>query len=161
MVGAPGAATLHPLGVVLALGAAVAYGLFVPLIGRLQEGVAPVVAAVHIVLGAGLIFLVAALATGGLTVSLPARAWAAIAALALFPTALAFVTFLRGLATLGPVRTAIVSTVEPFFTALLGLLALGQPLGAGTLLGGAAIAVAVVLLHLPQRNAANPALDSP
>ena len=45
-------------------------------------------------------------------------------------------------------RTAIVSTVEPFFTALLGAWVLSQPLTRGTLVGGAMIAAAVVLLQL-------------
>jgi drug/metabolite transporter (DMT)-like permease len=58
----------------------------------------------------------------------------------------AFVLFLRGLAAIGPVRTAIVSTVEPFCAALLGAVVLGQPLSPGTLAGGGLIATAVVLL---------------
>jgi drug/metabolite transporter (DMT)-like permease len=68
-------------------------------------------------------------------------------------TALAFIAFLRGLGVLGPVRTAIVSTVEPFFTALLGAAVLGQPLTPPMLAGGALIAAAVVLLQLPPRGA--------
>ena len=52
-----------------------------------------------------------------------------------------------GLVRLGPVRTAIVSTVEPFLTALLGVVVLSQPLTGPTLLGGALIVAAVVLLQ--------------
>jgi ABC-type sugar transport system substrate-binding protein len=62
-------------------------------------------------------------------------------------TAIAFLLFLRGLAVLGSVRTAIVSTIEPFFTTLLGALVLSQPLPPSSLLGGALIALAVVLLQ--------------
>jgi drug/metabolite transporter (DMT)-like permease len=64
---------------------------------------------------------------------------------------LAFLAFLRGLATIGPVRTAIVSTVEPFWAALLGSVVLGQQLGVRTLGGGLLIATAVVLLQLGPR----------
>ena len=60
--------------------------------------------------------------------------------------------FLRGLKALGPVRTAIISTIEPFCTALLGASVLGQPLTKDTLLGGAFIAGAVVLLQLKNEN---------
>jgi drug/metabolite transporter (DMT)-like permease len=62
-------------------------------------------------------------------------------------TVLPSVFFLMGLIRLGPVRTAIVSTVEPFLTALLGVVVLGQALTLSTLAGGALIIAAVVLLQ--------------
>ena len=48
---------------------------------------------------------------------------------------------------MGPVRVAIVSTVEPFLTALLAVIVLGQPLAWPTMLGGALIIGAVVVLQ--------------
>jgi drug/metabolite transporter (DMT)-like permease len=69
---------------------------------------------------------------------------------------LAFIAFLRGLAVIGPVRTAIMSTIEPFWTALLGGLVLRQALGPRTLLGGVCIAAAVVLLQLGHGREAAP-----
>ena len=73
----------------------------------------------------------------------------AIGWLALIPTVLAMQLFLRGLETLGPVRTAIISTAEPFSAAILAALLLDQPLTLSTLAGGACIAVAVLLLQRP------------
>ena len=61
----------------------------------------------------------------------------------------AFLGFLAGLAQLGAVRTAITSTVEPFWTTMVGVVWLGQPLSVGTLIGGAAIMGAVLLLQRP------------
>jgi drug/metabolite transporter (DMT)-like permease len=84
-------------------------------------------------------------------VAVPPAAWWAIGALALPCTVLAFLLFMRGIDRLGPVRTAIVSTVEPLFTAVLGAVALGQALRAPTLVGGALIAGAVALLQLRPR----------
>jgi drug/metabolite transporter (DMT)-like permease len=80
----------------------------------------------------------------------------AIGTMAVLSTVLAFIAFLRGLAVIGPVRTAIVSTIEPFWTALLGGLVLSQALGPRTLLGGVCIAAAVVLLQLGHGRAATP-----
>jgi drug/metabolite transporter (DMT)-like permease len=71
--------------------------------------------------------------------------------LAVVCTVLAFLAFLRGLSELGPVRTAIVSTVEPFWAALLASMVLGQVPGVRTFIGGALIAVAVVALQLSHR----------
>jgi drug/metabolite transporter (DMT)-like permease len=166
MVGAPSAAALHPAGVVLALGAALMYGLYVPFIGKLGGDIPSRVVAALVAFGGGMAFvfvgIVAALMPGAgrpelaLTVFLASEAWVAIAALAVVSTALAFIAFLSGLAVLGPVRTAIVSTIEPFWAAMLGALVLHQPLPAPTLAGGAAIALAVLLLQLPSADRALP-----
>lgn len=149
MVGTPWSDTTRvPLvGVLLSLSAAACYGLYIPAIGRMQQGVAPPVMSAYVSFGAGIVHTINGLATGSLTVQLAPAAWASIAGFAIIGTAVAFLLFLRGLAVLGPVRTAIVSTIEPFFTALLGALVLTQPLPPTALAGGALIAVAVILLQ--------------
>jgi drug/metabolite transporter (DMT)-like permease len=68
-------------------------------------------------------------------------------------SAMAFLCFLEGLRILGAVRTAITSTVEPFWTTLLGVLLLGQLAGVGTFIGGVGIIIAVILLQVPNRAA--------
>jgi drug/metabolite transporter (DMT)-like permease len=76
-----------------------------------------------------------------------AMAWGLAATLAVYSTVVSFLTFLRGLEVLGPVRAAILSTTEPLFTAVLALLVLKQPLGLPTLLGGACIVAAILILE--------------
>ena len=147
MVGSPWERALDPRGVALALAGALVYALYIPLLQRLQAGVGAVPASTVLVAATGVIFAVAGLLTGTLSVQLAPAAWLWIAALAVVCTAIAFIIFLRGLAVLGPVRTAIVSTVEPFWTALLAIPALGQPLRPATVAGGALIAAAVLLLQ--------------
>ena len=71
--------------------------------------------------------------------------------LALVSTTAAFILFLKGLAALGPLRSAIISTVEPFFTAVLAAAVLSQPLKASTFAGGAMVATAVILLAVTRR----------
>lgn len=158
MVGSPWSGDLDPVGVALALGSALIYALYIPLLGWLSRGHPPEVASAHIALGVGVILGVAGLATGQLTAQLSLTAWLSVATLAVASTAVAFVLFLRGLEVLRPVRTAIVSTVEPFWTTLLAVLALGQPFRMTTLAGGAMIAAAVLLL---QRQPASVAPASP
>ncbi|GAC1514609.1 MAG: hypothetical protein NVS1B4_02640 [Gemmatimonadaceae bacterium] len=149
MVGSPWTARVHPMGLVLGLGSALCYALYVPLIGRLSAGVVPAVAVAWIGMGAGALFLIGGLLTGTLALVIPAAAWAAAVGLAVFCTVVAFITFLRGLAVLGPVRTSIVATVEPFWTAIAAAVFLGQPLTATTAAGGVMIALAVALLQRP------------
>jgi len=148
MVGMPGGASLHPIGVVLALIGAVIYAAYIPMLGALQAESSPFATSAWMSAGAAIILGGVAIVRGELTFETDAHTWTAIMSLALISTALAFLVFVKGLSVLGPVRTAIVSTVEPFFTALLGAWVLRQPMTRATLIGGALIAAAVILLQL-------------
>jgi drug/metabolite transporter (DMT)-like permease len=148
MVGTPGAGGLHPVGVLLALSSALLYAIYIPLIDRLGRGLPPAVTSTYASAGAGVILIIVALAQGGLALTFAPIGWAAVLVLAVLCTVLAFLAFLRGLAEIGPVRTAIVSTVEPFWAALLGTVVLGQAIGPRTLAGGMLIAAAVIVLQL-------------
>jgi drug/metabolite transporter (DMT)-like permease len=152
MVGLPGtgASSVATPGVLLALTGALLYALYIPMINHLGRELSPALTATYATAGACMILTIAAAISGGFAVQ-PASVWLMIVVLAVLCTVIAFTFFLRGLAVLGPVRTAIVSTVEPFWGALLGSLVLAQPLTARTLMGGVLVAAAVVILNLPQR----------
>lgn len=147
IVGNPLAMNLDVRGIGLALAAALIYALMIPWLGEIQDGLRPAAAMTWIALGAAACFIAGALVTR--TTLFPASAALLVnaGALALIATTLAFTTFLAGLAALGPVRTSIVSTVEPFWTALLAGLVLGQSVGPRTWVGGAMIAAAMVVLQ--------------
>ena len=147
MVGMPGAEHLDWRGIALALSAAAIYGAYIPMMRVLAKDhpVAPVSAYTKI--GSAVAFLVLAVSDGSFSYQLDSRTWLVLAVLTIFSTVLPGVFFLMGLVRLGPVRTAIVSTVEPFLTALLGVLVLSQSLTLPTLLGGLLIIGAVVLLQ--------------
>jgi drug/metabolite transporter (DMT)-like permease len=157
MVGMPGAGGLHPLGALLALSSALLYAAYIPMIDWLGRGLPPAVTSAYTTIGSGAILLAVALAQGGLALRFAPIGWAAVLVLAVVCTVFAFLAFLRGLAEIGPVRTAIVSTIEPFWAALLGTVVLGQQIGPRTLTGGLLIAAAVILLQLGHRATAAPA----
>lgn len=148
MVGRPAAGAIDPRGVALALGAAIVYGAYIPMMRVLQKDhpVAPTSAYAKI--GSALAFLVASVADRSFTAQLTPTAWGLVALLTLGSTVLPGVFFMMGLVRLGPVRTAVVSSVEPFLTALLAAVVLDQPLTGATLVGGAAIVAAVSLLQV-------------
>ncbi len=148
MVGSGQGLTLHPVGVGLALGSALLYAAYVPMIAAMQKGHAETEISAYVSVGAATFLAIGAAGFGQLTVTLSARAWLCVLGLAVFSTFIAFLLFFKGLQRLGPVRTAIVSTVEPFFTSVLGAMLLAQPFSRRSVLGGVLIAVAVVLLQL-------------
>ena len=148
MVGLPGAGGLHPTGVALALLGALLYAFYIPMINQLGAGLEPSVTSTYAAGGAAVVLLAASALQGGLQFAMAPLPWAAIAVLAVLCTVIAFIAFLRGLAVIGPVRTGIISTAEPFWTALLGSVVLGQQLGPRTFAGGVLIAAAVVVMQL-------------
>jgi drug/metabolite transporter (DMT)-like permease len=154
MVGRPSAGGIDPRGVALALGAAIIYGAYIPMMRVLQKDhpVAPTSAYAKI--GSALAFLVASAANQSFTAQLTPSAWGIIALLTIGSTVLPGVFFMQGLVRLGPVRTAIISSVEPFLTAVLAAIVLGQPLTWATLAGGAAIVAAVALLQVRRERVA-------
>lgn len=152
MVGAPDAASLSPIGLVVILSGALVYALYIPLLGSLQRGRDPLDVSRAIAVGGTAIFVAWALTAGTLfAVPDPVAFGASVAQGVL--SAGSFLGFLAGLKVLGSVRTAITSTVEPFWTTMLGVVLLGQSVGTGTIVGGAAIMAAVLLL---QRQVASP-----
>lgn len=146
MVGVP-EEKLHPIGVILALGSALLYSVYLPALEHVQEGIPALVATFLLIVGAAIAFAIAALLAGDLFLPIGVAVWSEIMLLALVSTVIAFLTLIKGLSVLGPVRTAIIATVEPFFTAMLGILVLGNDLSIATLLGGILIAVAVLLIQ--------------
>lgn len=153
IVGNPLASQLDPRGIGLALTAAVVYAVLIPWLGKIQEGLKPAAAMTWIALGAAICFLGGALVMQTPLLPVTSSLMLNAGGLALIATTLAFTTFLAGLAILGPVRTSIVSTVEPFWTALLAGVVLGQSVGPRTWIGGAMIAAAMLILQRRQHTA--------
>ncbi|MBA3342116.1 MAG: DMT family transporter [Gemmatimonadaceae bacterium] len=147
MIGAPSAVSLNSAGVMLGLGTALLYALYLPAMETAQRGLPPSVSTFYLILGAGATFLVSSVITGQMQLPPSLEAWGYVGLLSVVCTVLAFTALIAGLRELGPLRTAIISTVEPFFTSLLGVFFLRENLTVTTLTGGALIAVAVVLLH--------------
>lgn len=147
MVGTPWSAALPLPGVVRALGSAVLYAAYIPLLHRMRGPLDAAVASAWVISGAAIVFGAWAISDGVLFTAMTAPMWAIALTLAVISTTVAFITFLRGLEVLGAVRTAILSTIEPFWTALLAALVLGQTIGRMTLAGGFCIIIAIMLLQ--------------
>lgn len=134
-------------GLALGLGAAMVYALYIPLVMWMQRDYPVTVTTAYAKVGSAICFLAVGAVSGSLAVQMTSSAWLAIAALAAFSTVLPTIFFMMGLMRLGPGRTAIISTVEPFITAAIGAAALSQPIATTTALGGLLIVAAVLVLQ--------------
>ncbi|HWL39735.1 MAG TPA: DMT family transporter [Gemmatimonadaceae bacterium] len=147
MIGAPTAEKLHPIGTALALGSALLYTIYLPTLQHVQQGIPAMLSAFLLVVGAGLSFTLVTLLAGNMQLPGEPTLWFNLILLSMVSTVVAFSALIKGLAVLGPVRTSIIATVEPFFTAILGVLILNDRLTAATLTGGVLIAGAVILIQ--------------
>jgi drug/metabolite transporter (DMT)-like permease len=151
MVGLPSSASLNKFGIVLALGTALLYALYLPVLHRVQEGIPASSASFFLVTGVLTAFSIASIVTREVQLPHTIAVWGLVILLSLWSTVIAFASLFGGLRTLGPVRTSIVATVEPFFTAVLGSLLLGEMITRNTAAGGILIASAVLILQVTGR----------
>lgn len=139
-VGAP-----DPVGVALAVGAAVAYAAYILVADRAVARLDPFAVAAYLCTGATATFAIAVAAGGGPSpISAEGLGWAAL--IALVSTVAAVSTFFLALQLVGPSTAAIVSTLEPVVTVVLAIVLLGEGLGALQLAGGALVVGASVLV---------------
>lgn len=147
MVGAP-TDKLNAVGVTLALASAILYSVYLPALEQIQRGVPSFHATFYLVCGSAMAFVVAALIVRESYLPRDGAVWVNILTLALVSTVIAFSALIKGVSILGPVRTSIIATVEPFFTAMLGVVVLGSQFSATTLIGGALIGSAILIIEL-------------
>jgi drug/metabolite transporter (DMT)-like permease len=152
MVGTPASSSLSTIGVMLALGTALLYAFYLPALQHVQHNVPPAVSSFYLIIGVFATFFVASIFRGELQLPHSVELWRYLILLALLSTVIAFAALISGLRVLGPVRTSIIATIEPFFTAMLGVVLLGQPLSRNTVSGGVLIAGAVILLQFTGKN---------
>ena len=148
VLGLPGE-RLDGVGVALGLASACWYTCYILIGEYLLRGVDPLAASAYVTTGAAGSFLAAAVVVGGRGLAGAApSAYAAGVAMAVIGTALAIAAFLAGMARVGSAWASIASSFEPVCTVALGVAVLGDRLGPGKLVGGAAVVAGAVLLPL-------------
>jgi drug/metabolite transporter (DMT)-like permease len=162
------AVTIGPLGelnlagVGLAIGAALIYSVYILVGTRVLARVSPGQVSTIVCAAAAVVFG-ALVAVRGPVWPHSNQGWLAVAAVALVSTVIPILCFFAGLARVGPVNAAMLSTLEPVVTIALAWVAFGEAMTPMRLLGGAMILVAVIVLartdeapdaHLPAKGPA-------
>ena len=141
-----------PLGIALALGAALVYAVYIVIGSRVLRDVDPIAASSLICAAAaasyGLIAAGRAIAGDGPIWPVGTSGWLPVIALALVSTALAIATFFSGLRLLGATLTAVLSTLEPVVSVTAAALVLGETVSLLQGLGGAIVIGTAVWLAL-------------
>lgn len=85
-----------------------------------------------------------------MSVHLDVRGWLAVLAMTLIGTMLAFLLFLQGVHDIGPVRTSMISSIEPVSATLFAVLWLHTPINHMDLIGMGCILVMVIILAVKE-----------
>ena len=141
---------IDPIGIGLALGAAIGYAAYVLVSDRLLGTTEPLVLAAMLCAGAAVAFTLGGAASGSLEAP-NVSTLAVIGAIALVATVLPIAAFLGGVRRIGASRATILGTVEPPVTIALSALVFGERLGPVQLLGAALVFAGVVILQLRRR----------
>jgi len=141
-----------PLGIALALGAALVYAVYIVIGSRVLRDVDPIAASSLICAAAaasyGLIAAGRAIAGDGPIWPVGTSGWLPVIALALVSTALAIATFFSGLRLLGATLTSVLSTLEPVVSVTAAALVLGETVSLLQGLGGAIVIGTAIWLAL-------------
>jgi drug/metabolite transporter (DMT)-like permease len=132
------------LAVLACLAATLCYGIAASFTKKYMQGVPPLASATGSQIGASVVLLLPA--ATHLPAHMPsANAWWAIAALALFCTALAYILYFRIIAHAGPSRAVAVTFLIPVFGVLYGAIFLNELITGTMLVCGAVIVLGTAL----------------
>lgn len=138
--------TISGLGVLLALGAALVYSLYVILGNKMLKTVPPLMASAYIALFTSMGLLLPGLWSGSIDFSFQAGAWPWILGLVACSTVLAMLTFFRGLEILGPTKSTVLSMAEPVFGVIIAILLFHDRLTGVQFLGAAGVIAGAVMI---------------
>ncbi|WP_126425163.1 DMT family transporter [Brevibacillus marinus] len=140
-------------GVLLAVGSAVCNAIYIILGSRTVRHLSPLLMSGYVSLFAACSLFIVGLSTGGLSFSFAAGAWWAVLSVAVICTVIAMFSLYRGLSLVGPVRTAVLSMIEPVVTILFSALLLAEQLTWLQLLGGAIVLTGAFLIVVAREEA--------
>jgi drug/metabolite transporter (DMT)-like permease len=133
------------LGIFFAITAAVVYSVYIIVGADVMKHVSALQSSVVIFASAGTVYGTLT-AVNGAHFPASSSGWWSMAGIVLIATIIPVVTFLAGLERIGPTNAAMLSTLEPVVTVLLAAWLFTERLEPITLVGGALILVAVVIL---------------
>jgi drug/metabolite transporter (DMT)-like permease len=144
-VGPAGPASGQLLGIFFAITAAVVYSVYIIVGTDVMKHVSAVQSSVVIFASAAAVYGMLT-AVNGAHLPASSNGWWSMAGIILLATVIPVVTFLAGLERIGPTNAAMLSTLEPVVTVLLAAWLFAERLEPITMVGGALILVAVVIL---------------
>ncbi|MBC2725400.1 DMT family transporter [Desulfosporosinus sp.] len=139
---------INYVGVMLALGAAFVYAIYILIGNKVLETTTPLVSTTIISTSAALTYGVIGLPIGGLTWNLSWGTWMGIGGIILFSTIIGMLTFFQGIKRIGATSASIISMTEPVMTVVLAVLIFNEHLTLMQTVGGIFVVIGGILAVL-------------
>lgn len=139
---------INPLGILLALGSAFVYAIYILFGNHVLQTTTPLVSTSMISTSAAVTYGIVGLTFGGTTWTLSWGTWLGIGGIALFSTIIAMLTFFQGMKLIGATSSSIISTLEPVMTVSLAVVLFGEHLSGLQIMGGLFVVLGGVLAVL-------------
>lgn len=127
---------INGTGVLLAIGAAFVYSIYILLGNRLLKKIPPLITSAFVILFSTFGVLVLSVVSEPINFNFDKRALLPILGIILFSTVLAVLTFFRGMELVGPAKASTISMLEPVFTVIFSSLLLHEHMTILQLIGG-------------------------
>jgi len=135
-------------GLLMALGAAITYTIYILVSTRVLKGLSSEVGSFYVMGSASLSFGISGLLTGRLHVSWNFEAWVWVILISSISTSLAATTFFQGLKLIGPSRASILSIIEPVTSVVAASIFFSEYLSITQWFGGLLILLAAIFAAL-------------
>ncbi|MGZ4105030.1 MAG: DMT family transporter [Actinomycetota bacterium] len=160
VVGASGTLDVSASGIAFALSSATMFAFYLLGAERTLKRTSSVVASMWVSAAAAAAIAVYAFASGTATWPSGGHQWWPVIGTGIF-TSGAFFALFAGLRRLGAVRTSIIAALEPFSAATLAVIFLGDPVRAGTIVGGVLILAGAVSASIARGRKPEPETSLP
>ncbi|MGJ7035297.1 DMT family transporter [Anoxybacillus eryuanensis] len=147
VLGAP-EGKIHPIGIALAIGAAVIYSIYIIVGNKVIAHVPPMTASAYIALFAALSFFVWGISTETLHFQFDAKGWIPVIGTSFVSSVLAMLAFFAGMNIIGPTKAAILSMIEPIVTFLLSMVFLQERMSFMQMIGGLIVLSSAMLVAM-------------
>lgn len=137
---------INSFGILLGLGAALVYSIYIVVGNRVLKSTPPIIASAFIALFSSMGVLVLGLFIDGISFNFKMWAWFPAIGLVLFSTVLAMLFFFQGMELLGPSKASIISMMEPLFTVILMTIIFHDHLTIPQLIGGFVVLIGSILV---------------
>lgn len=138
--------SINGLGILLALGAALVYSLYIIVGNRVVKRLPPLLMSAYIALFSSLGVFGVGLMTNQMDFTFAVQCWLPIAGLIMFSTVIAMLFFFRGMELVGPAKASIISMMEPVFTVVLSTVLFHDRLAGIQMAGGILVLAGAVLV---------------
>jgi len=139
---------INSFGVILALGAAFVYAIYILIGNKVLETTTPLISSTIISTSAAFTYGIIGLPIGGATWNLSWGTWMGIAGIVFFATIVAMLTFFQGIKRIGATSASIISTMEPVMTVILAVMLFNEHLTLLQAVGGIFVVMGGILAVL-------------